>query len=507
MVLLDNNKTVTSRESPFRFGRNRLLRSPYALLLLFFTVSRLIYFLLGVRFDAGGVKWFFQFLDPELLRHRLFESLLYLHMQPPGYNLFTGILLKLFPDAYPAAFHVVHLAFGAVLVCLLFFLMRVLGIGARVALTVTALFVISPGVVLFENFILYEYQMLFFLTLSAALLFDFFAHGRVASATGFLLCQVWLVMVRNQFHLVYFIAIFFLLLYFTSRHDRRIIASVGSIFLAVILSIYIKNQILFGQFVSSTYLGMNISALTTHQLTTEEKAALVSMGAISRASAETCIGSPLSSYYPYITMPPRTSIPALDQEVKASGAVNLNHRGFLEVQKIYTKDALYVLRNYPVAYLRGIAISWFTYFLPAGDLRDVEKNRQHIEGIERFFDIVFCGQFKYSQDKKVLRQLKSRGSGASLVLYTGVFQIIAFPAFFIFGAWFLYRGIRRKTLGAPQALMLGFLLFNILYVTAVSNFFGCFENNRYRFPLDGFYIVLAALAIDQVLRAMVVRRA
>jgi hypothetical protein len=483
----------------------RLLRSPYVLLLGAFTVSRAVYYLLGVRFDAEGLDWYFQFLDPELLRHNLVQSLFYLHMQPPGYNLFAGVVLKLFPHAYAAAFHAVHLAFGAAVTCLLFYLMRRLGVRVRLALIATALFMVSPGVVLFENFILYEYQMMFFLTVSAALLFHFSARRRAVSALGFIACQFWLVMIRNQYHVVYFAFIFAVFLYFTGRPERRVVAGVGSVLLAVVLAVYLKNQILFGQFVSSTYLGMNISALTTYQLTPEEKEAFVSRGAISRASTEMCIGAPLSSYYPFIIMPPKTSIPALDQEVKPSGVVNLNHKGFLEVQKIYTKDALFVLRHHPMAYLRGIAIAWYTYFLPAGDLRDFEHNRSRIEGIERFSDIVFCGQFKYTADKKELRRLKAGGNGLSLVLYTGIFLLIVLPALFIFGVRFLWRGVRRKTLAAPQALMLGFLLFNVFYLTSVSNFFGCFENNRYRFPLDGFFVVLAALALEQVWRRLIRR--
>jgi hypothetical protein len=496
--------TGMSLESPVRQNQG-LLRSPYLLLVGAFTVSRIVYYLLGVRFDASGLGWYFQFLDPELLRHNLVQSLFYMHNQPPGYNLFAGVVLKLFPYAYASAFHAVNLAFGAAVTCLLFYLMRCLGVSERLALVTTALFMVSPGVVLFENFILYEYQMMFFLMVSAALLFHFSARRRAVSAMGFLACQFWLVMLRNQYHVVYFVFIFAVLLFFTGRTERRIVAATGSVLCAIILALYLKNQILFGQFVSSTYLGMNISALTTYQLTPAEKEAFVSKGEISRASTDMCIGAPLSQYYPFITLPPKTSIPVLDQELKRSGVVNFNHKGFLEVQKIYMKDALFVLRHHLIAYLRGIAISWFTYFLPAGDLRDFEHNRSCIEGIERFSDIVFCGQFKYTADKKELRRLKAGGNSMSLVLYTGVFLLIVIPALFIFGVLFLGRGIRRKTLAMPQALMLGFLIFNVFYLTSVSNFFGCFENNRYRFPLDGFFVVLAALALEQTWRRLIPR--
>jgi hypothetical protein len=93
-------------------------RLPYALLLLVFVASRVLYYLLGVRFDARGVSRFFQVINPELLKHRLLESMYYLHVQPPGFNLYTGGVLKLFPNHYAIAFHALHLIYGAVICCL-----------------------------------------------------------------------------------------------------------------------------------------------------------------------------------------------------------------------------------------------------------------------------------------------------------------------------------------------------------------------------------------------------
>lgn len=76
-------------------------RTLYALLAIVFAVSRLGYYLLGVRFDARPVLHYYQFVDPELLKHRLVESLFYLHIQPPGWNLYIGAVLKFFPRPMP----------------------------------------------------------------------------------------------------------------------------------------------------------------------------------------------------------------------------------------------------------------------------------------------------------------------------------------------------------------------------------------------------------------------
>jgi hypothetical protein len=505
-----SNETGTLvMRSPIR-GRplSREFFSQYVLLLLVFIVSRVIYYLLGVRFDARGIDGYLQFIDPDLLQHHLLQSLFYLHMQPPGYNFFLGVVLKLFPHHYTAAFHVIHLAFGAVITCFLFYLMKSLGVELRLALAATILFVISPGVVLFENFILYEYQMTFLLIVSAGLLFHFFAHRSATSAIGFLACQFWLVMVRNQYHPAYFAVTFILLLYF-AKHNRRLVAGMGSVLLTAIMLLCLKNLLLFGHFASTTWLEGGRGPILLHLMTSEERRSFVSQGKLDPTAAcdslygpEWRYGVPVSVFSPYVTMPAKTSIPVLDQEFKSSGDVNYNHIGYLEAMKLYKKDIQFIMFHYPIVYVRSVVIAWFAYFLPPDCFPFFDLSLPHVRGIARFFDIVFFGQFKQAPFK-ALRQLHDAGAKFSLVLYTGMFLLFGLPALFIFGAWFLYRGVRKRTLGAPQVLLLGFLLFNIFYCTMTANFLSFFENNRYRFPVDGFFVVLAALALDQLRRKLI----
>ena len=116
---------------------------------MLFALSRLGYYLAGVRFDARPILHYYQFVDPQLLKHRLIESMYYLHVQPPGLNLYTGIALKLFPRSYPIALHIAHLALGLAICWQMFYLMRVLGVSRWIAFALAALFTISPGVVLF----------------------------------------------------------------------------------------------------------------------------------------------------------------------------------------------------------------------------------------------------------------------------------------------------------------------------------------------------------------------
>jgi hypothetical protein len=209
------------------------------------------------------------------------------------------------------------------------------------------------------------------------------------------------------------------------------------------------------------------------------------------------VGTPIALYGSDIQMPARTGIPVLDDCVTSTGATNFNCTAFFQVQRIYTRDGLALLRNYPAVYLRSVEAAWFSYFLPPGDFPFFDLNRPKIHAIDRFWNFVFFGQFKEANDRKELRRLAARGRGTSLVLYTGVFLMIGLPVLWLWSIYYLVTGLRAKTVDPPAAILIGFLLLNIAYVTAIANFLSSFESNRYRFPLDAFYLILLGVALSR----------
>jgi hypothetical protein len=470
-------------------------RTLYALLAMVFAVSRLGYYLLGVRFDARPVLHYYQFADPELLKHRLFESLFYLHVQPPGWNFYTGAVLKFFPTSYPAVFHFVYLLLGLGICWSIYHLMRLLGVGRWLAFTLSAWFIVSPGVVLFENYMLYELLVSFLLLAAAVALLHFVQDAGLVWALVFVAALFGLVMVRNFFHLAYFVAIVGALAYLFSAR-RRTVFLCAALPLLAILGLYAKNWILFGSFSGSTWMGMNMDVITSHQLTGTEAREFVRRGVISAVSLVD-LGSPIALYGRAIQMPPRTGIPVLDDCVTSTGATNFNCMAFFQVRQIYTRDGLALLRNYPVVFLRSVEAAWFSYFLPPGDFPFFDLNRPRIHAIDRFWNLVFFGQFKEANNRKELRRLAAHGEGASLVLYTGVFLMIGLPLLWLWGIYYLLTGLRGKTLEPPAAILIGFLLLNIAYITAIANFLSSFESNRYRFPLDAFYLILLGVALSR----------
>lgn len=477
---------------------------PYVLLAVAFVLSRTAYYWAGVRFDARPIRTFFQFIDPELLRHRLIESLYYLHMQPPGFNLYAGVVLKLFPDTYALAFHVLHLLMGLTICCLIYYLMSILGVTRWLAFGLTTLFMISPGVVMFENFMLYEYLLVFFLLVAATALYRFSAKGEALWVFVFFACLLCLLLLRNHFHLAYIACAAAFLLYLVKGRRKEIIAA-SVVPLAIAGALYFKNWYYFGSFSSSTWLGMNMSTIATHQLTEEEARAFIARGLISPVALIDA-GSPIQSYRPYIQMPPKTGIPVLDQEVTSTGATNFNNAVFLQIERYYMHDGLTVLRYYPKAYVRSLQRAWFAYFLPTGDFPFFDLNRPRIWAVDRLFNVVIFGQFKDASNRTELRRIEAGGDKIGLVFYTGIFLLIGLPLLWVWSLWYLFRGVRTKTLDRPSAILIGFMLFNITYVTAVANFLSCFENNRYRFQIDAFFLIMLAVVLEQTRRRLFLKK-
>jgi hypothetical protein len=68
----------------------------YGFMLLSFALSRLIFYLSGVRFYTFFIDLFVQHAETYLLKNKLLESVFYMHSQPPLFNLILGIFLKIF---------------------------------------------------------------------------------------------------------------------------------------------------------------------------------------------------------------------------------------------------------------------------------------------------------------------------------------------------------------------------------------------------------------------------
>ena len=459
---------------------------------LAFLISRVFYALAGVRFETNLVQFNFQFMDVDLMKHRLAESLWYYHMQPPLHNLMVGLIVKAFPNNYGPPLHILFMAMGLASAFLLYRLMRILKVPAWLASTVTILFVVSPGCVLFENFPMYEYPIMLLLLGQSVALYELLRNPRWGWSLLFFSLLAALALLRAFYHLAYLVAVAAALaIYF--KTNRKMILATSALPILLVFALFTKNLMLFGFFGSSSWGGNNLPTVTTHNLTPEECKSLVAAGKLDPFG---CIegASPPEAYRAWIAPRKPTGIPVLDQERKSTGEVNLNNSIYLETGPRYTQTALQVLRYYPQAYLRSVAIAWFCYFRPPDDFFQFEENRARISGLARLSDLLLFGEWRQASGKE-LRSLQARGGSASLLLYTGIFLIVAIPAILLATAILWFHDWRLGENSRIRLYVIAFMVLQIVMVAGIANFLSSFENNRYRFPTDPLYLALAAMLI------------
>ena len=456
-----------------------------AYLTVLFIFSHMIYFIIGVRFDDSPLREFWQYLDPELLRNKLLESCFYLHSQPPLFNLFLGIILKLFPGNEKFVFQIIYLAYGLTLYFFLFFLQTKLGISRITALFLSTLFMISPSFVLYENWLFYTFPLAMLLLLSAFFLYQFLDNGKWWAALCFFISLFLISGIRSVFHLSYYLFIVATLVVVYRRNRKIIILSALAPFL-LLLSFYCKNFVLFDKFSTSSWMGMNIWSMTGVNMPLGERIRLVDEMKLSQVSTIERF-SELSSYpSKYLNLKGYEDIPALRQVKKSTSYNNYNHLAYMAISEQYFKDALYILKHYPKTYLKGLSYSWRSYFKSSSDYSFLKINRSKLLFMNNLFDYLFYGKIPFQISKF-----------SSIYL----FLLLCLPllVFYALGLAFKINSI-GGALSFKQQILILYICFNIIYVAVIGNSLEAWENNRFRFITDPLYLALMGLFLQYSLK-------
>ncbi len=75
-----------------------------------FVSSEVLARYLGIRFATETLGTLYQYLDLTVLREDLARGLYYRHAQPPLFNFFLGVVVKMFPESYSAVFSALYAA-------------------------------------------------------------------------------------------------------------------------------------------------------------------------------------------------------------------------------------------------------------------------------------------------------------------------------------------------------------------------------------------------------------
>lgn len=452
-----------------------------------FCGSRALAWGLGVRFDAAPLDYFWQVLDPTLLRGDLIGSLLHLHSQPPGFNLLLGLVLK--TGAPPAiAFALLYHAVGLASCIGLFLLLERLGMDGLRAGVVAALFTASPTAVVYEHWLFYTHLAEALLIGGALAAHALVVRQRPRDALALSLAVAALACTRSLFHLVWALAIVAgtLVLARRARPGLRMGPLVGAAApaLLLVLALYAKNAVLFGSPASSTWLGMSLAKLTTWRLEPALRERWVEEGILSPA-ARVRPFSPLSSYPRELVAGPARGHPALDRIVKPGNYTNFNHGAYLRLNRLYLQDALTVLRRSPQTWLRSMGLAWMRYAIPPTQYGFVASNANAYAAVDRVYQLATGVPEAWTG----ARRREALGDPGYLVHRI---RWLYWAATFAAAGFALWR-LRRGADAGERAILL-YCLANAAWIAGVANALELGENQRFQVMAEPLHVVLIAWA-------------
>ena len=475
-----------------------------ALVATAYVVSRILAWRAGVRFDDAGLAYLWQLLDPVQLREHPWQSVWYMHISPPAFNLYVGLILGWFPGSTTLAFHATYLAAGLTMSLCLYALMVRLTVIPWVATLATIVFVISPSAICYENWLMYDYPIAVCLVATALAIHVFVRRG--GWLAGFVMASLLagLPLLRNAYHLVWLLAAIALLLLFARARRRRTLAVIA-LPLLVVLVFHAKNWALFGFFGTSSWAGQNLVHVTTLELPKEERMRLVAEGVLSPIAGYKKAFLPITEYAPHLPPPEVTGIPVLDDVYKSTGSVNLNHKSYLQVAKLCMDDFKATMRVHPEVYFRTQETTWMLFLESATSTRFIQKARVPIEGWNHLYNRYLYGELTSMTTPQKTAGVWTHVGHATNWRLKPYFLVAGIPLAFLYGLIRWLRAWRRRGEDPAFVTTLGFLVMAVAYAALVHNLVAVGDNHRYRFGTDAFFLTLLAMLGSDVLRALYAR--
>lgn len=461
-------------------------RKAYAFLAATFVFSRLVYYWIGVRFDSILLYCGWQFLDADLLQNHLAQSILNLHSQPPLANLFLGVVLKCFPNHTDLIFHLTHMAFGLVLGLVMFELLQHLGVTRLLSIVVSTLFLISPGTVLYENLLLYTYPVASMLCMAALMLFFWLQRGTVRYGVTFFVLLAAIMLTRSLFQIVWLVLACAVLVW-CGRIRLRSLALIALVPVLVVFAWQAKNYHRFGVFVTSSWLGLNLSRNTVERLPQDEIKILVGQGRLSPLAFIPAF-SDFDYYRMFVTDFDPTGIPALDREEKMPPCFgpNLNHIGYIAVSSKKLEDAVHLIRSDPYRFALNVLDALKIYFKPASESLSGLENAKHLWFLKYWFEALG------------LPEPHGFGPAWPIVIWYGL--VVGYG--FVVTA----RGVFKKPQDIPFHTTIAFMWITIVYTTGVANLTEIWENNRVRFMVDPYAWLIFGVLVQHILNGRLAKR-
>lgn len=457
-----------------------------------FVLSRIGYWLAGVRFDTAPIDYLPQLLDRGLLRHDLFESVWYLHAQPPLFNLFVGSVLH-FPGISSGVFTIIYLAAGLLLVLGLYDLGRQLTLGRGVSIAVAVVVGCGPTVVLYGSNVNYDALVMTMVVLILDACARWVRNGHTSALVAIVGLAAAATLTRSLFHPIWFLSIVVLAVVLRRPAWGWKPAVVIAIPVLLVAGAIVKNEVIFGTPQLSTWFGFNLYRSTVQSLPPDQPSHLHERGVITAR----VLRGPCRVQH--------RDVPALAERWKRSGDPNGNYECGIKNNEELADDAFSAMKAEPVWVAKGVFSSFELWPMPSTLYFDVRPARREVSGLDTFYrrtvllDVPWTPPIRIVNADFVALQAPDHRFHISLtIVFTTLLSIAG--AFVVLAQW-----RRRGMTPARAAMLVGG--WTILFVTLSGNLFEHGENNRFRVVVEPITLLLAVAVVVGIIRVIQARRA
>jgi hypothetical protein len=443
-----------------------------------FIFTRILAEILGLHMSPWPLYAYWQYLSVDTLEHHLLSGIWYDHAQPPGFNLFLGVVLKIGGEKSIYLFAVIFKLISLAIGLLIFAILRKLAVADWLPMAAALIYLVSPATLIFECELFYTSIVSFLLLISVYSLILFSNSKKGVHAFGIFCPMVLLCLTRSVYHIAWlFVLSLVLLLYFRKGEGGSRIFLYSAISIVLVGGWYLKNKLIFGKFTSSTWVGMNMARNVFHDNNISDSGRIEAYEPFSRISAyRKFLDSGFEDGYKGL------NDADLIQEMKNDSFINETQIGYIPVSDLYLAASLQYIKSHPGAYAKNIIQSAILYFTPATVYSLALEQADKI----RAYDILYSlNGTHFAKNKHQRRILLTISAFPKMLIYILVF-------YFLIGQCIKSRSISAWNL---------YILLTIGFVFGVGSLFEHYENMRFRYETEPLFIILAA----QVCHLLLVR--
>ena len=242
-------------------GNEFVIKNKFIFLVFIFFFTRIIiynYFEIQINTPNYG----YHLLDISLLKNDLFNSLIYLHSQPPFWNLFNGIIAKIMNgeiNLISKFFNIYHCFLTLLIIYFSIKILREFYLNNKIELFIFFFITLNPSIIFFENIFQYAHTTLFFFTLNTYNIIKLFKTNNYKYEI-----YIYLNILILSFMWILFQPILLLIVFLSIRllrKNSKKVFFVFSLIFIISLSPMIKNKIIFDVLTPSSKSGVDFGTV------------------------------------------------------------------------------------------------------------------------------------------------------------------------------------------------------------------------------------------------------